>query len=179
MEDPEIGGFSRPVTLAELTAEGLALSLRANAAERRALALRFALLDLPALDGEVRIRTNLGGEVEISGRFVASVQQTCVVTLEPFASRLEESFVLRFVRGGSEAEPDRVWCDSDDMPPEAIEGDAIDLGELLAQQLGLAMDPFPRRPGARVDPALLGTEAGAERESPFSLLAGLKTKRSE
>ena len=56
-----------------------------------------------------------------------------------------------------------------------IENGAIDLGEAAAETLALALDPFPRSPGA--DAAL--AEAGVLGESeagPFAALADLKRK---
>jgi hypothetical protein len=34
---------------------------------------------------------------------------------------------------------------------EPFEGDAIDIGEAVAQQLALALDPYPRAPGASLE----------------------------
>jgi Large ribosomal RNA subunit accumulation protein YceD len=180
MQDTLPGGFSRPIELGELTADGAALALRATDAERQLLAKRFGLAGLASFEGDLSVRANFAGEIEVSGRFKATVEQTCVVTLEVFSAGLGESFVLRFARGVvEEDEPERTWSASEEAPPDPIEGDVLDLGEILAQQLGLAIDPFPRRPGAAFDPTLLGAAAGEGRETPFALLAGLKIKRTD
>ena len=70
--------------------------------------------------------------------------QTCVVSLEDFTATIEERFTLRCVPDGEE---------SDDIDPEAPDeisyADGIlDLGEAAAEQLALALDPYPRAPGA-------------------------------
>jgi uncharacterized metal-binding protein YceD (DUF177 family) len=180
MRDALAEGFSRPVVVAELPAEGLVMALRATEAERQALARRFDLLSLPAFEGEMRVRSNFAGEIELRGRFVATVEQTCVVTLEAFSSQLKENFHLRLARSAAEEEEEeQSWTAGQEVPPEPIEGETIDLGELLAQQLGLAIDPYPRRPGASLDPKLLQEEAGAGRASPFAGLASLKNKHSD
>jgi hypothetical protein len=57
--------------------------------------------------------------------------------------------------------------DPDDLPAEA---GAVDMGEALAQQLSLALDPYPRAPGAEL-PAE-ATDGGAH--GPFAALAKLK-----
>ncbi len=41
----------------------------------------------------------------------------------------------------------------------------IDLGEALAEQLALALDPYPRKPGAK-----LPSEASDDGANPFSAL---------
>lgn len=180
MQDVLTGEFSRPVALTDLTSEGLVLALRATEAERRALARRFDLVGLPAFEGEMRVKVNFGGEIEVGGRFVATVEQICVITVEPFSSDLEERFLLRFARGvpaGEEGE--QIWTAGDEVPPEPIAGEMLDLGELMAQQLGLAIDPYPRRPGARLDRKLLGDDGKTDRVTPFVGLAGLKNKRTD
>jgi len=52
------------------------------------------------------------------------------------------------------------------------DGQAIDLGEAVAQTLALTVDPFPRSAGA--DAAL--SELGAEESGPFAGLKGLLGK---
>ena len=56
---------------------------------------------------------------------------------------------------------------------EEIEGNAIDLGEMVAQCLALELDPYPRKPGIEYVPeAEKLQDSGAE--SPFAALAQLK-----
>jgi hypothetical protein len=59
----------------------------------------------------------------------------------------------------------------DDDDPEPIEGDSIDIGEAVAQQLSLALDPYPRI-GDSDDP-LGDPEDQDEPEGPFAALRGL------
>ena len=66
---------------------------------------------------------------------------------------------------GTEAEDDDPEA-PDDIP---YGGGSIDLGEAAAEQLALALDPYPRRPGA----VLAETTAAADR-SPFAALARLQ-----
>ncbi|MGD9801132.1 MAG: hypothetical protein AB7V02_11105, partial [Parvularculaceae bacterium] len=54
---------------------------------------------------------------------------------------------------------------------EPLDGDEIDLGELLVQHLSLALDPYPRKDGAE---SLLETYRNAATASPFAGLKGLK-----
>jgi len=55
--------------------------------------------------------------------------------------------------------------------PEPLEGDEIDLGELMAEQLGLGIDPYPRRPGAILEIPETASEAALK---PFAALQALK-----
>jgi hypothetical protein len=62
---------------------------------------------------------------------------------------------------------DAETLESPDEIPYA--GDSIDLGAVLAEQLALSLDPYPRKPGAALPP-----EAADEPETPFSILRGRK-----
>ena len=65
---------------------------------------------------------------------------------------------------------------------EPLIGDSIDIGEAVAQQLSVAMDPYPRVVGAQSSAAAVKAvgeeddEAGAPmaRRNPFDALAALK-----
>ena len=54
---------------------------------------------------------------------------------------------------------------------EPIAAGEIDLGEAVAQQLAVSLDPYPRAPGAT-----LASTGEAEAQSPFAALAALKKK---
>lgn len=157
--------FPRPVTLAHVPAAGQALLLLADEGEREALAARFELLDLLSFTGELQLRPAPEGRVMVTGRLVAEVDQACVVTLEPVRERIEEAVAWRLLPDGME--PSDGDDDPDDIPAE---GGVVDLGEALAQQLSLALNPYPRAPGAELPPE--ASDDGAH--GPFAALAKLK-----
>ncbi|MBX3502891.1 MAG: DUF177 domain-containing protein [Alphaproteobacteria bacterium] len=158
--------LSRLVRLERVPARGMDIDVQANDAERAALARRFELLDLPALQAQVSVRPGVGGVWTVSGRLRAEVVQACVVTLEPVPQAIDETFDLRFAAGagGGVDDPDA---------PEPLEGDTIDVGAIVADHLSLALDPFPRAPGATYEPA---PEPGDARPNPFAALEGLKSR---
>ena len=171
-DEPE---FSRPIPIDQVGPVWHSRHIVAGPAERAALARRFDLLDLPRLEAEIRLRRVRAGRfIEAEVQLSAAIVQSCVVTLEPVPAALEESFCeLYGPIGGAEAAAGEVAVDPDS--PEPVDGASLDLGEAVAQHLALALDPYPRAPGA-VAP---GTEAGAaeaeaERHSPFAALAALK-----
>jgi hypothetical protein len=91
--------------------------------------------------------------------------QTCVISLEDFSATVEERFTIRCVPEGDES-------DSDDPASfdEITYSDAtLDLGEAAAEQLALALDPYPHAPGA----VLLDLPDDAEAQ-PFAGLARLR-----
>ena len=62
---------------------------------------------------------------------------------------------------------------------EPLEGDAIDIGEAVAQQLAVAMEPYPRAPGVEA-PAILSDDEQPGADEPvgtaLASLAALKQR---
>jgi uncharacterized metal-binding protein YceD (DUF177 family) len=141
--------FARPVEVPQGPGRETVHAIAAGADERAALAARFALLALDRLEAEVRLRRLAGGLVRLSAALRADVVQACVVTLEPVPSRIEEDFSLLY---GAADEAREIVLDGEDETVEPLAGNRIDIGEAVAQQLSLALDPFPRVEGARLDP---------------------------
>ena len=167
--------FSRPFALADVGEREAVIEIAAEAHERAALARRFGLLALDALAATVRLRRVGGGAVSVDARCVAEVVQACIVTLEPVASRIEDSWEVTFAPPGTAARAD-VTVGWDDDEPEPLTGDAIDVGEVVAAHLGIALNPYPRRPGAvfSAPPAEGGEDPSAA--SAFGVLGGLVRK---
>ena len=100
------------------------------------------------------------------------------MTLEPLEERGGEAFQLKLLPEGSPALPDEdseivIDLDAED-PPEAVSGSEIDLGHYLVEALALALDPFPRAPGAVFEPTSVG-----EITSPFAALKSLAKRDDE
>jgi uncharacterized metal-binding protein YceD (DUF177 family) len=163
--------FSRPFAVDRLGTALVTERFSATSSECEALARRLGLKQLKALSAVVRLERRPGGLIHVVGRLEAEVVQTCVVTLVDFPSHVEDGFEVDF--GNAPAELDgEISLELDYDPPEPIEAGAIDLGELVAQYLSLALDPHPRSPGATLDPAL--ADPDSETRSPFAVLKKLK-----
>lgn len=165
--------FSRPMPVERLPAEGRHLKLEADADERKALAKRFDLDGLDRLTAEVHAKPFAKGElVRLTGRLSAHVTQTCGVTLTPVDSDLEGEFEMTFTFDPQEPEGQEIELDAEaEDPPEPIEGGVVDVGEVVAEQLALLIDPFPRAPGAEFKATDDGDDAST---SPFAALAALR-----
>jgi hypothetical protein len=174
--------LSRPLTLAEVPPEGLEIEIVATEAERAALA---KLNDIPAvlsLVARLRVRRWRGEGLEATGTLEARVRQSCVVSLEDFDSDVGEPIEVRFAppaeaprprsrRHEPEPEPHVHEAMGDD-PPDPLIGGAVDLGTVVSEFLTLALDPYPRKPGAAfVEPAPeTGTQTAPATVSPFAQL---------
>ena len=134
--------FHRPLSLDRIGPQGLDRTVEATPAECAALAVRMNLPAVLAVSCTFHLVRD-GRTVFARGVLRAKVAQTCVVSLDDLDAPVEEVFQVRFVPGGQET--DDIDPESDDEIP--FEGNVIDLGEAAAEQLGLALDPYPRMPG--------------------------------
>ncbi|WP_458096643.1 YceD family protein [Roseomonas sp. WA12] len=157
--------FSRRLRPVIVGPEGRQERLEATAEERAALAERLGLLGLDALTADLTIQPAPGG-LRARGTLRAKVVQACVVTLDPVPQAVEEPLDWRILPLGEEP------SDELDEGPDEIESEpdgTVDLGEAAAQSLALALDPYPRAPGAE-----LPDSARDAASSPFAALRGLK-----
>ena len=179
--EPEL---SRIVTRGEIARGEAVRDIAADERERAALARRFGLAALERLEARLRLRPEGSqgrpGLVTLEGRFSADVVQLCVVTLEGLPVTVEEEISLLFslARPGEPKGPAALEVEIDaeaEDPPEPIGPHGLDLGEVVAEQLALALDPYPRAPDA--DLASVTGELAQEPDEPagaFAALAALK-----
>lgn len=168
--------WSRQIRLHELARGAVTIRLQPDAAERARIAHDLGLESLPALAAEISVRPWLDG-AEIVGRFKATVEQLCSISLEAFEQPVTGEIEVRVVPAGSPNAPGELGheleleLDSPD-PPDVLEGDAIEVAAYVVEHLALEIDPFPRRPGAAFD-----YEPPVQEESPFAVLKNLKTPK--
>lgn len=154
--------FSFPVSLGELSSAGKRFQLKTGPEERERIAQRLNVVAVAECEGEVHIRATKT-VIDISGSLRAELTRECVSSLEEVDETVADSFELQFFR--SEKALEAIEDEEEAEFAEVHEGDIFDLGELLIQQLSLAMDPFPRKPGA----VSLAAEFGSDEEtSPFA-----------
>ncbi|NKB57869.1 MAG: DUF177 domain-containing protein [Alphaproteobacteria bacterium] len=152
------------------------LRLEAGELERAALARRFDLLSIDSLTADLTAERIKGGDlVRVRGRLTATIVLACVVTGEPVAQSIDEVVDERFGPPG-EAETEVAFSFDEEDPPEPIIDNEIDLGEIVAQNLGVVIDPYPRAPEAKVPCQYQddGEEPQETSKNPFESLAALK-----
>jgi uncharacterized metal-binding protein YceD (DUF177 family) len=162
--------FSRRIDGLHLNAGGETYEIAAKADERTGLARRFDLLSLDRLDAKVKLTPMAGGYYRLAAQFEAELVQACTITLEPVPSRIAEGFTLTF---GPGEEASEIVLDGEAEPVEPLDDGMIDIGEAVAQQLSLVLDPFPRAPGVNIEIETIVSDE-MPHESPFAALARLK-----
>jgi len=168
-----------PVAVAQIPATGLHRDIEADQAIRHAIADVGGLREVLSAQASFDVTPKSGGRFHVSGQVRARIGQTCVVTLDPIESDIDEAIDLVF------APPEQVpqmaaLVDEAEHgdgetpdPPEPIENGIIDLGRLATDALYLAIDPYPRKPDAVFEPLV---EAVDPEDHPFAALKALKVK---
>jgi uncharacterized metal-binding protein YceD (DUF177 family) len=141
--------FSRLVRLDRVGPQPFRQRIEATPDERGRLSKRFDLLSLDRLTATVDLYRRSGEIIRLEASFEAEFVQSCVVTLEPVAGVISDRFFL--VYGPPEEEPREIPSGGDEAAFEPLVGDAIDIGEAVAQELSLALPLFPRDSAASMD----------------------------
>ncbi len=163
--------FSRPVRADDAVASRQPMLVTAEPSERAALATRFGLLTLDRLEARLMLVREAAG-IRVKGSVDAEGAQPCGLSAEPVAFRLSETVALLFTQATPEG--DEVELDEADLDAELLTGDSIDFGEVAAQSMALALNPYPRAAGAVAPGIVIDEEAARIAASPFAVLKGGK-----
>lgn len=168
--------FSRPLAVERIASTGTELTIEASAVECEALARRFDIPAVHAFSATFLATPWRRGGVEVRGEFAARVEQISVVSLEPFTSEVGEPMVRYFqAETGPGHHPDVHSVESlEDEEPEVISGGSIDLGEIAAESLALALDPYPRKAGEAFEHETAQEAEERRQDNPFAVLSRLK-----
>ncbi|HEX9461168.1 MAG TPA: DUF177 domain-containing protein [Alphaproteobacteria bacterium] len=174
--NPTAPEFSRPIDLSRVGSVETAHDIAATAEERAALARRFGLLGVGRLEARVRLRRTQGGTaLRLSGHLDADVTQACVVTLEPVQGQIAQDFTVLYGQAPSGTDV-TIDPDAESVVEPWPEG-PLDIGEAVAQELVVALDPYPHAPGAALESAWRPEPGSEGPAKPFASLAKLKTQK--
>lgn len=168
--------FPRLVRLDSVGSAPRAISISADEAERAALARRFRLVAIDRLEAEAELRRE-GEMLFAQGQVRGEATQSCVATGDLLPTAVDAPFALRFAPA-AEPEGDEVELSESDCDTIDYAGGAIDLGEAVAEEFALALDPFPRAPDADARLRAAGVVPEDEAGSLAGALKGLRDKLS-
>ncbi len=184
MRDDTAGGrppFSYPVKVGHISANPVSVQLEADERERRALAKVWNVEAVDELRAELQINRWKKDGIRVRGRVQAKIVQSCVVSLEPVASDIDEPVDQIFVPEGSKLarimtdESGEMVLDPDGPDvPETFTGDTIDAGAVVTEFAALAIDPYPRKAGLAFSDHVEDTGENDARPSPFAALKDWK-----
>jgi uncharacterized metal-binding protein YceD (DUF177 family) len=164
-----------PILVAHIPDTGLHRDLEADAEARKAMAELASLREVFSVHASFDVIPQSGGRFQVTGSVRARIGQTCVVTLDPIENDIDEAIEATF------APPEQIPALADlvddegetEIPdsPEPIIGGVIDLGRLATDALFLAVDPYPRKPGAVFEPQVAAVDP---EDHPFAALKAFK-----
>ena len=142
------------------------LKFVASEKELKVLATRFKFLDVLSLSAELTICKSACDCWDVVGQLRGVVVQACSSTGVPLRETVDFLIEERYVRSDSDHQEVEVHIGL----AEPLENEAINIGELLAQSLAIAVTPWPRVPEAP-ETYTCGEEMP---DHPFAGLAALK-----
>lgn len=156
---------------------GLKVTRSATPAELAAIARTLGMLSCERLSVDCVVKALGEGRYRLSGKFSARVTQACVVTLEPVEERIAEEVDVTFWPAdqlpGSGVDEAEVLS----LPEiEPIVHGEIEAGRVLFEILSAALDPYPRKPGARFEWEEAAGGEGPAASGPFAALKKLKNE---
>jgi len=177
---PEIV-FARPFAVERIKTKARIEKINANEEELAQLTQILGLNDLKELRFECELQPWKKGGVRIVGTVFATICEICVVSLDPFESKVNEPVDRYFLHPTKSAPQDEVIdlenIDLDE--PDEIDNDSIDLGAIAIETLALTLSSHPRKPGAKFADYIESKQQEdepEERKNPFDVLKTLKSE---
>lgn len=176
--------FHRLIDVGGLASAGEAFVIEATAQERASIARWLNILAVDSLNAEVVIEPQADrSRATLTGRMRAQVIQACVVTLEPLTATIEAPLRRCFSAAVEDEwqqygeEREEIFLDAeDDVEIDPLPPEGIDVGMVIAEQLALEIDPFPRAATSDGgDDAPLLSDDGKAR--PFANLKSMLARR--
>lgn len=146
----------------QITGEGLA-----------PLAKELNMLELTSVIANYRVERLAGGAYRLHGRVKADGAQACVVTVEPIASHVDDTFDVEFWPDLPDADGGEEKSVLDARDVERLEDGVIPVGRVVFETISAGLDPYPRKPDAAFS-WTDKTDAQTQNVSPFAALSKLK-----
>jgi hypothetical protein len=181
VDSNETSPVSFDVHVARLPRNGLPVVIEADAHQNAELARQHGLVSVEAFHVEFLVSPWKRQGVKVEGRVTAEITQACIVTLEPVHATVDEAVSATYLPEDSKLGREGfglggeilISVDGPDSP-ETFTGDRIDVGALAEEFFGLAIDPYPRKPGAALASPDAGREPGESDEMRSKLAALLR-----
>lgn len=161
--------LSRPIKVRALPADPVVIE--ASEAERAALAERFSLTSVDDLHATIELEQR-AKTLRATGTLKARITQVCAISHEDFVTKIEEplafSFVEEFEPEPNDADEIEIELAADDLDEIEYSGITFDLGEAVAQSLGLAIDPYAEGPNADAARRAAGISSDDEPSGPLA-----------
>ena len=145
--------FSRIIRVKDVySEENYNFNVSASTTELIALSNLFNLEKILSFSAKIQLTQKYrNNAVVMTCNFSAVVVQKCVISLELVKTHIQHMFVVEYVEQTFDSLPiiGKFDCFLDEQV-EAIADGKIDIGPVLVQNLGLEINPFPKKEGIRL-----------------------------
>ena len=138
-------GLNKILFLGEIGPTGWAADFMATPSQCQKIAERF---EIPAVkELKARVQVALEGDlIRVFGHISAVLERICVVSLESFDEMMDTDFEALFAENVTIPKDGEML---DDIEP--IDRGRLDIFAIVSEQVGLNLNPFPRKSDAQGD----------------------------
>ena len=173
-DNPE---FARVIDLARLRdAAEFPFDIAPNEREAQAIARLMGARSVRKMRFAGKLAPLPRGGWLLEGRLGATVTQSCVVTLDPVTTRVEQEVRRRYLPETAPMGAEVILSPDEDEEIDPLP-DRLDIGLVAVEALALALPAYPRKEGASL--AEMGYGEETEVVKPFAALAALRDKLGE
>lgn len=183
-ETADEAAFTHRIAWSDLKTGHQQIRIIPDAGARARMAKLLGLLGVGEVVADMALDFDFdANELILQGSLRARVRQRCCVTLKPFEQAVEAMFSRRYnpkvidewgAFTPNQQAAEMVLGPEDPDPPDPVVDGGIDLGQVLCEELALAVDPYPRADGAVLEAGAAGTAADDLGKNPFAALARLR-----
>lgn len=173
--------LSLSLVAAEIDRDAKSYELTATANQLADLSERFDLVALNSLVATVSISRKGHDEgILIEGQVKADLIQRCIASLADVPEVVDVPFSLLLVdpETADRMDADESYLDAEQPEYDALEGDTVEVGEVVAQTVAISMNPYPRAEGIELSTGnkqgVSFNEPELEKKNPFAVLGKLK-----
>lgn len=181
--------WSHNIETDEVGVKSVSLQISPDEEQAFALSKRLGVISIEKLEADLTLtRNDVNKVIHVEGKVLADITQECVVTMDPVAEHVEETFEAWYAEPSSavsftKAKRERMSvADQDEQPiidefddPETVVDGKIDLGELVTQHFSLALNSYPRADDAPFETAVgLKDAPEGTYDNPFAALKDWK-----
>lgn len=193
-DDSQTTEWTHLVSVESLPKAPLSVHMEAAPEDRKRLSQRMGLLGIKGLTADIDFERQQGSAViHVTGSFSAVVEQACVVSGKKITSSISEDLeawyadpveAVSFAKAKQQREAKKTSAElpilEEKDDPEPIINGAINAGELVAQFLSLAIDPYPHAEEVvyeNGDEKNAGNLADTAFSNPFAALKNWKSRK--
>lgn len=173
--------LSLSLAVSEIDRDAKSFTLTATESQLADLTERFGLVELNTLNASVSVSSKGAEEgILLKGEVKADLVQRCITTLVDVPETVDTPFELLLVdpETADRMDADESFLDAEQPEYDALEGDIVEVGEIVAQTVAISMNPYPRAEGAALTSGnkqgISVNEPELEKKNPFAALGKLK-----